>query len=92
MATMKVNLKEGQSYTGTKGQGQLQEDMMKVVHSILKDEIEIKSRKVREHKTITFRIPDEDLESLKLIAESKNISVQELLRLGMEQFNLTIQL
>ena len=88
---MKINLTEGQVYTGTKGNGQVQRDLSNLVGLIIQNKISVKKAQVTEYNTITFRITDDELKQLKVIAKCNNISVQKLLRLGMEQLNLVIQ-
>lgn len=91
MPTMKVNLKSGQSYIGKKGLGRVQKDLNNLVHLIIKEEITIPSEVLLTHETITFRVTGDELTQLKEIAERKNLSIQKLLRLSMEQLNLITQ-
>ena len=88
MSTMKVNLEIGQSYMGSKDYGQVQKDCTEVVRKLITGEIKIPSSEEAVHSTITFRIDDEELDEIKEISKKYNISVQKLLRIGMEQSNL----
>lgn len=88
MATLKINLEKGQHYTGSKGQGQVQKDLLKVVEMLLNTESLVLPTQNNTHETITFRCDDTVIELLHEIADSNNLSLQKLLRIGMEQSNL----
>lgn len=91
MPTMKVNLEEGQRYVGPKGLGQVQKDCTDMVLNIIEGSIEIPYQEEGTHSTITFRVGEEELIELKRISKEKNISVQNLLRIGMKQSKLIVQ-
>ena len=89
MSTLKINLEKGQTYIGVKGLGQVQRDLSNVVDKILRGDIIIKPQDIVCNETITFRCDEVEIEMLQDIAVKYNISVQKLLRIGMEQSNLT---
>lgn len=88
MGTIKINLERGQTYIGVKGLGQVQKDLSEVVEKILTEEIKIKPQDIVTNESITFRCDDTEIELLHRIAVNNNISLQKLLRIGMEQSNL----
>ncbi len=89
---IKLSLRKGQSYTGIRAYGLIQYDVTRVVKNLLNGTIEIKEQPLVTHEYISFRLTQEQVNKLGLLAKSKNISIQELLRRGLEQSNLTAQL
>lgn len=88
MGTIKINLEKGQTYIGVKGLGQVQKDLSEVVARLLHDEIKVPPQDIVTNESITFRCDDVEIELLHAIAVRNNISLQKLLRIGMEQSNL----
>ncbi len=88
MGTIKINLEKGQTYIGVKGLGQVQKDLSEVVARLLQDEITIVPQDIVTNESITFRCDDVEIELLHQLATRNNISLQKLLRIGMEQSNL----
>lgn len=88
MGTIKINLERGQTYIGVKGLGQVQKDLTEVVARLLQDEIVIVPQDIVTNESITFRCDDVEIELLHQLASRNNISLQKLLRIGMEQSNL----
>ncbi len=92
MANVKVNLRKGQSYIGTKAYGCLKVQINEVVRQLLNGTIEINDEPQNIHESVSFRLTLEQVSKLRQLAKSKNISIQECLRRGMEASNLTSQL
>ena len=88
MGTIKINLEKGQTYIGVKGLGQVQKDLSEVVARLLQEEITVVPQDIITNESITFRCDDVELELLHQLATRNNISLQKLLRIGMEQSNL----
>lgn len=88
MGTIKIVLEKGQTYIGVKGLGQVQRDLTEIVARLLHEEITIVPQDIVTKETITFRCNDTEIELLHELAARNNISLQKLLRIGMEQSNL----
>lgn len=88
MGTIKINLERGQTYIGVKGLGQVQKDLSEVVARLLHNEIKVTPQDIVTNESITFRCDDAEIELLHSLACRNNISLQKLLRIGMEQSNL----
>lgn len=86
---IKVNLKPGQKYIGPKGKGEMQAALVNMVAMILSDLLVVPEKDNPEERfSVTFRVDDNTYEQLSEIAEKNEVSLQELLRLGMEQLRL----
>lgn len=88
MGTIKINLEKGQTYIGVKGLGQVQKDLSEVVSKLIDGEIGFEPQDIVTNESITFRCDDTEIELLHRIAVVHNISLQKLLRIGMEQSSL----
>ena len=84
----RFQLREKQEYIGQRST--VSEDINKIIDKILNGEVDIPPRLpiTSITKNIYARVDQEKMNQLAVIAEQHHISVNELLRLGMEQNNL----
>jgi hypothetical protein len=87
MIGYKVNLKPNQYYIGERKDGQLNRDMTQMIAKILSGELKF-IEPSKQHDCVGVRLTEEQLYQLSKIARENKITVQELLRQGMEQCNL----
>jgi hypothetical protein len=87
----KITLRDKQTYIGSKERGQLKASLEMVARRILDGKIKIPTPQVIVRETVACRFSAELVYQLMNIADNNEISLQELLRLGLEQCNLVIQ-
>lgn len=85
---IKLKLRKGQHYTGPIGNGQMQATIADAIAKLVVGDIDPTPQDIVEESSITFRVTEDVNKQLLRIAKKKGISLQELLRLTLEELNL----
>ena len=86
--TLKLKLRADQEWAGKKEKGEKQKQLKLVAERIISGEIKIEPQPIVAVRYLNVRYDYQTIKQLNKIAEEHEISTQELLRLGLERFNL----